>query len=111
MREDPYPLVGDDLIGSLLYRVHAQHRQVPFALGGVCGLALRAGGGTAGVPRGSEVIKVQVLLIGQALFLQSLIQNVRMIPYLRTENSSKTRPGFVNNDGLSTVFYDRSSVS
>lgn len=92
MKAEPYPLIGDDLIGSLLYRVHAQHRQAPFALSGVRRLALGAGGSTAGIPRGSEVIQVQVLFISKTRFLQSFEQDIRMVPYLRAENKRRQGP-------------------
>lgn len=77
-----YPFVGDDLVGLLLQSVETQPAD---AVGVLRSLALLVGGGAAGVAVG-DVIQVQVLLIGQILLLQRLVQHVWVVPDLVEED-------------------------
>lgn len=77
-----YPFVGDDLVGLLLQSVETQPSD---AVGVLRGLALLVGGWAAGVAVG-DVIQVQVLLIGQILLLQRLVQHVWVVPDLVEED-------------------------
>lgn len=79
-----YPFVGDDLIGLLLQLVQAQSSdggRVLQGLGLLIGCSRAAGGSSGG-----HVIEVQVLVLvtRQVLLLQGFIQDVGMVPDLRS---------------------------
>lgn len=70
-----YPFVGDNLVGLLLQLVETQPSD---GVGALQGLGL----GWVLTACRRHVVQVQVLLVGQALLLQGLVQNVWMVPNL-----------------------------
>ncbi len=84
-----HPFVSDDLIGFLLQLVETQSTNWVWIfqgfgfLTGCCGTS----GGTCG----SDVIKVQVLVTGQVLLLQGLVQHVWMVPDLKNNRSAELK--------------------
>ena len=80
MFRNTYPFISDDLVGLLLHLSQAESAnriRTIERFGLLIGCCLATGGG--------DVIQVQVLLTGQVLLLQGLVQYVRVIPDLQEE--------------------------
>lgn len=83
-----YPFVGDDLIGFLLQLVQTQSTD---GSGVIQRLRLLIGRSwAAGGSSGGHVVQVQVLVLVacQVLLLQGFIQDVGMVPDLRSNRKS-----------------------
>ena len=85
-----YPFICNDLIGSVLGGVDRWQTVVDFAVArvGYFGLEASARRRAASATSWSNVIKVQVLLVGLILLLQRFIEDIRVIPDLE----DKCRP-------------------
>lgn len=83
-----YPFICDDLIGSVLRGIEWWQSAVDFTVAWVCYFGFEASTGcrAARVASWSDVIEVQVLLVGLILFLQGFIEDVWVIPDLDGED-------------------------
>lgn len=73
-----YPFICNDLIGFVLRRIEWWQGAVNFAVAWVGYFGFEA----STVTSCSDVIKVQVLLVGLVLLLQGFIENIWVIPDL-----------------------------